>query len=330
MNRRTRQLLAQMVQQMEQSGPSAAIVQAGSAQTTALEHHLDVWDRLSAVRRIDLDPRDVAAGRERMLAALLSAPIRGRSVFSLLLTPILRSAAIVLGLLVLTGAAAGASAALGGPHIWRTVGVSRNSDRATERSESSEMNPTGDGSGSVPAGGGSNAIADADGPTDGPSSGGGSDVDGDYVHDEESEAYNEGVTSGAVPSGGAEGSGAGHGAGAASSTPDAAAEEEVGDEKHSATPRLDLTPTPELQDRAYMTYDSRDENNGDDVDEVDDDAVDHENEDSTYAGDDEKGSGGGNPAPSAAAQPRRGPSNAREDQENPKGQGQNSQQPSRR
>lgn len=324
MDRRTRELLAQTLQEQEQWGASTAMAQLRPAQAAVLERHLDVWERLSAVRRHDLDPRAKAAGKERMLAALYSKSRRGRGVFSrLLLTPLVRSAVIVLGLLVLTGAAAGASAALGGPHIWRTVGVNRNSDNVIERSDTGEMNPAGNGTGSE-AGGSNKDTGDQGGPGSGEarSSSDGSDANEGYVHDEETEEYEDDITSDAAPGSGAEGAGAG----AASSSPeDDDLDDHEGqdheDKERSATPKLDLTPTPILQDRANMAYDGDD---GDGVREADGDP-DDENSSPEGDGDDS----GGNSSSSAAAQPRRGP-NPRAEQEKPKGQGQSSQQPSRR
>src|SRR3990172_4806377 len=150
MDRRTREHLAQTLQQMDQRGALSAHPRPATAQAAVLQGHLDVWERLAAVRPVNPAPQVMAAGRERMISALASAANPGRSnIFALLLvTPLALSAAIVLGLMLLTGAAAGASAPLGGPQIWHAVGISRSNDSAVDRSGTSNSGPGGPGNAS--------------------------------------------------------------------------------------------------------------------------------------------------------------------------------------
>src|SRR3990172_4810424 len=99
MDRQSRKNLAQMLQQMDQRGAPSAYPRPAGAQAAVLQGHLDVWERLSAVRPVNPDPRVKAAGRERMFSALTASGNQGRNIFALLvMTPLARSAAIVLGL----------------------------------------------------------------------------------------------------------------------------------------------------------------------------------------------------------------------------------------
>src|SRR3990172_4993116 len=176
MDRRTREHLAQTLQQMDQRGALSAHPRPATAQAAVLQGHLDVWERLAAVRPVNPAPQVMAAGRERMISALASAANPGRSnIFALLLvTPLALSAGIVLGLMLLTGAAAGASAALGGPQIWHTVGINRNNDDAIDRSGTSNSGPGGAGNAS-----GDDSESGRSSGSDGSDQGSGDDGSGD-------------------------------------------------------------------------------------------------------------------------------------------------------
>lgn len=324
MDRHTRRLLAQTLQQMEQQGASATMAAVEPEHAAVLGRHLEVWSRLGAVRRLDPDLRNLAAGRERMLAALSAANRRGGGIFSRWwLAPLVRSAAVVIGLLILTSAAAGASAALGGPHIWRTVGVHRGSNRAIERSESGGVNPAGEDSGAILSQDDTTeTVAEEGGPGDiGASGDGGDDHDEDYVHDEDPAEYDDPVTSSAVDD-----SEAGRGEGTDSSTSDDELDEEY--EERSDKPNLNPTPTPKVGERANMEYDG-DYDTGALSANIDMEVVDSENWDNAYGGDDNEGRRG-ETGPAAPARLHGERPTEQSDQHSAEGPGQNRQPPSRR
>lgn len=224
-NRREEALLVRMLQESEE-GKALPEIQAAPSQAAELRDHLDTWDRLGSLRPSNPDPSHVAAGRERMFSALFASGLRRRRRSRVsLMNSVLKLPAALAGVLVLTGAATGASVAVGGPDIWSSVGVNRSNEAAMERSDAIEANldVTDSQAAPVSAGDAGESLASETGSDDAGTIPGEPAIDdagessqGDvYVNEEEGESSNDGIASAAEPSGGADLSGA-----AASSAPE--------------------------------------------------------------------------------------------------------------
>ena len=217
MNRRTEALLAQILQEMDR-GETSGETEAAPSQAAELRDHLDTWDRLGSVRPSDPDPSHVAAGRERMFSALFTSGM-GRHHGSpvSLMSSIVKLPAALAGVLVLTGAATGASVAVGGPDIWSSVGVNRSNDAAMERSDTIEANldvtdsqPTPVSAGDAGESVASETVSDDAVTTSSEPAiddAGESSQEDVYVNEEEGESFDDGIASAAQPSGEAELSG---------------------------------------------------------------------------------------------------------------------------
>jgi len=100
-----------------------------------LRPHLELWSSLDAAPRARPNFAGQQRGQQRLLAALSDMQKRGERRMVPFLTPALAKAAAVLaGVVLLAGGAAGASAALGGPdvggQVLSTMGINHAPDAA--------------------------------------------------------------------------------------------------------------------------------------------------------------------------------------------------------
>lgn len=129
MDRRTLDILAAAIRELEEGSDLESCLRRHPADAGAIRKHLELRASIEATPGLEPDQAAVARGRQAMLSALGLREKGRRIVPRLLLAATVKVAAVALGALLLTGVAAAASGALGGPsltgNVLSSVGIAR-------------------------------------------------------------------------------------------------------------------------------------------------------------------------------------------------------------
>ncbi|MGQ9572909.1 MAG: hypothetical protein ACUVV3_06965, partial [Dehalococcoidia bacterium] len=140
MDRELRKILAACIEQLEAGfSDIEGHLQRYPTRAEDLRRYLELWQRLDATAREEPDQQALLRGQQEMLVTLAEMKGGARRMIPTFLTlGAAKVAAVVVGALVMTGAAAGVSAALGGPniadHMLSAVGVTVGSQEQDEAS----------------------------------------------------------------------------------------------------------------------------------------------------------------------------------------------------
>jgi len=134
MDRKLRKILTECIQDVETGARDIeGCLQRHPDRAADLRPHLELWRGLNAAAKAQPNSGSQQRGQHQLLAALSDMKTRGKRRMIPFLTPALvKSAAVVAGVALLAGGAAGASAAFGGPNVadevLTAVGVTNGSD----------------------------------------------------------------------------------------------------------------------------------------------------------------------------------------------------------
>jgi hypothetical protein len=134
MDRKLRKILTESIRDIETGALDVeGCLQRHPDRAVDLWPHLELWRGLDAAAKAQPNSGSQQRGQHQLLAALSDMETRGKRRMIPFLTPALvKAAAVVAGVVLLTGGAAGASAALGGPNVadevLTAVGVTNGSD----------------------------------------------------------------------------------------------------------------------------------------------------------------------------------------------------------
>jgi len=138
MDRKLRKILTECIQDVETGARDIeGCLQRHPDRAVDLRPHLELWRGLNAAAKAQPNAGSQQRGQQQLLAALSDMETRGEKRMIPFLTPALaKAAAVVAGVVLLAGGAAGASAALGGPDVAGDVlsgiGISNASDTGRE------------------------------------------------------------------------------------------------------------------------------------------------------------------------------------------------------
>ena len=138
MDRKLRKILTECIQDVETGARDIeGCLQRHPDRAVDLRPHLELWRGLNAAAKAQPNSGSQQRGQQQLLGALADMEKRGERRMIPFLTPALaKAAAVVAGVMLLTGGAAGASAALGGPNVAGDVlsgiGISNASDTGRE------------------------------------------------------------------------------------------------------------------------------------------------------------------------------------------------------
>jgi len=129
MDRKLRKILTECIQDVETGARDIeGCLQRHPDRAVDLRPHLELWRGLNAAAKAQPNSGSQQRGQHQLLAALSDMEERGKKRMIPFLTPALvKAAAVVAGVALLAGGAAGASAAFGGPNVadevLTTVGI---------------------------------------------------------------------------------------------------------------------------------------------------------------------------------------------------------------
>ena len=138
MDRKLRKILTECIRDVETGARDIeGCLQRHPDRAVELRPHLELWRGLNAAAKAQPNSGSQQRGQHQLLAALSDMDKRGERRMIPFLTPaVAKAAAVVAGVVLLTGGAAGASAALGGPNVAGDVlsgiGISNASDTGRE------------------------------------------------------------------------------------------------------------------------------------------------------------------------------------------------------
>src|SRR5712692_5376287 len=133
MDSKLRKMLASCIREMESGASMESCLERFPAHADALRGHLELRQSLLTGAKANPVQFAMVRGRQAMLVGLAEKG-RGSMAPNFMTSTLARAAVFVVGALLLSGAAAGASAALGGPNPARdaldSVGVTNRSDNS--------------------------------------------------------------------------------------------------------------------------------------------------------------------------------------------------------
>ncbi len=133
MDRKLRKILTECIRELETDARDVeGCLQQRPERAAELRPHLELWSRLNAAPKAQPNLASQQRGRHQLLGALADMEKEQERRTTRFLTPVLvKAAAVVAGVALLAGGAAGASAALGGPNVpaevLSTVGINKGS-----------------------------------------------------------------------------------------------------------------------------------------------------------------------------------------------------------
>ncbi len=138
MDRKLRKILTECIREIETGALDVeGCLQRYPDRAAELRPHLELWSGLNTASKAQPSFGSQQRGEHQLLGALADMEREGQLPANRFLTPVLvRAAAVVVGVALLAGGAAGASAALGGPNVPAEVlsgiGISNASDNGKE------------------------------------------------------------------------------------------------------------------------------------------------------------------------------------------------------
>ncbi len=135
MDRKLRRTLTECIREIETGSRDVkGCLQQHPERAAELRPHLELWSRLNAAPKAQPNFGSQQRGQHQLLGALADMEKEQEQRTTRFLTPVLvKAAAVVVGVALLAGGAAGASAALGGPNVPAEVlsgiGISNASDK---------------------------------------------------------------------------------------------------------------------------------------------------------------------------------------------------------